>query len=128
MRFQQTLLLQKQQVEEMDRRDKTEQAFAPIKETINKQYISVRTWVNPMALSLERVKHRQINAQNNLNNVANNSPNLSNISNISNNSEMTSGSTSSNSTIISSKPQFSIPKNNSSLRLSALNYRRGNSS
>ncbi|ORX49328.1 hypothetical protein BCR36DRAFT_583922 [Piromyces finnis] len=128
MRFQQTLLLQKQQVEEMDRRDKTEQAFAPIKETINKQYISVRTWVNPMALSLERVKHRQINAASNIHSVSNNSPNLSNISDINNNSEITSGATSSNSTILSSRPQFSIPNNNSSLRLSALNYKRGNSS
>ena len=127
MRFQQTLLLQKQQVEEMDRRDKTEQAFAPIKETINKQYISVRTWVNPMALSLERVKHRQIKAASNMNNVANNnSQNSPNISSMNNNSDMSSSS--SNSTLLSSRPQFAIPKTNSSLRLSALNYRKGNSS
>ncbi|KAG4085375.1 hypothetical protein H8356DRAFT_1740382 [Neocallimastix lanati (nom. inval.)] len=127
MRFQQTLLLQKQQVEEMDRRDKTEQAFAPIKETINKQYISVRTWVNPMALSLERVKHRQIHAAHNMSNVAANSPNNSNISNIGNNSELTASSSSS-STLLSPRTQFSIPKTNSSLRLSALNYKKGNSS
>jgi len=125
MRFQQTLLLQKQQVEEMDRKDKTEQAFAPIKETINKQYISVRTWVNPMALSLERVKHRQNKAANNMNNVAtNNTQNSPNISSM--NSDMSSSS--SNSTLLSSRAQFAIPKNNSSLRLSALNYRKGNSS
>ncbi|ORX78786.1 hypothetical protein BCR32DRAFT_281970 [Anaeromyces robustus] len=127
MRFQQTLLLQKQQVEEMDRRDKKEQAFAPIKETINKQYISVRTWVNPMALSLERVKHRQINAQNNMNNISSNSQNASNISNMNNNNNEVSGSSSSNNSLLSSR-QFNIPKTNSSLRLSTLNYRKGNSS
>ncbi|KAG4100693.1 hypothetical protein H8356DRAFT_934841 [Neocallimastix lanati (nom. inval.)] len=123
MRFQQTLLLQKQQVEEMDRKDKTEQAFAPIKETINKQYISVRTWVNPMALSLERVKHRQSHTANNINNFVTNLQNTSNISNISNNSEM-GGSSSTSSTLLSSRAQFSIPKTNSSLHLFSLNYKK----
>ncbi|KAJ3088076.1 hypothetical protein HK102_009628 [Quaeritorhiza haematococci] len=59
MRFQQALLLQKQQVEQEDLREEREMRFNPVKEAVNQQYAVTRAWFDPLTRSLERVRMKQ---------------------------------------------------------------------
>ncbi|KNC97296.1 uncharacterized protein SPPG_07226 [Spizellomyces punctatus DAOM BR117] len=55
MRFQQALLLQKQQAEQEDQREEWEKKFKPVYEAVNRDYEAAMHWYDPIALSLERV-------------------------------------------------------------------------
>ncbi|KAJ3037101.1 hypothetical protein HDV00_002046 [Rhizophlyctis rosea] len=61
MRFQQALLLQKQQVEQADRREERDRLFNPVKEAVNQQYVVTKAWFDPLTKSLDRVRihHRE---------------------------------------------------------------------
>ncbi|KAJ3331464.1 hypothetical protein HDU76_003117 [Blyttiomyces sp. JEL0837] len=67
MRFQQQLLLQKQQLEQQDERDEKERYLGPVIETVNKHYAMAKAWHDPMQQSLERCqqKYRNMMSYNN---------------------------------------------------------------
>ncbi|TPX45000.1 hypothetical protein SeLEV6574_g04149 [Synchytrium endobioticum] len=59
MRFQQQLLLQKKQAEELSRKEVVDSIFVPLKDAVNSQYMSTKAWFDPLSRSLERLSNRQ---------------------------------------------------------------------